>query len=266
MFNAPLNLKNSRILISNDDGINSAGIKKLEVIAKSLAQDVWVVAPHTEQSGTGHSLTLRSPLRINKFGKNRFSVNGTPTDCVLLAVNKIMKDNPPDLVLSGINCGSNLGEDMTYSGTIAAAMEATLCGIPAIALSQGVIERGAANKIDWSAAETYSAKIIKKVISINWPRDVLINVNFPPVSKTNVKGIGITREGRRKVGDVIIENKDPRGESYFWIGAQKYSNNHSSGTDLAAIQNNLISVTPLSINLTQQAMVLKLKAAFKNKV
>jgi len=263
MFNAPLNLRNSRILISNDDGINSAGIKKLELIAKSLARDVWVVAPQTEQSGTSHSLTLRSPLRINKITKNRFSVNGTPTDCMLLAINKIMKDSPPDLVLSGINCGSNLGEDMTYSGTIAAAMEATLCGIPAIALSQGAVERDSKKKIDWSAAEAYSAKIIKKVISVNWPRDVLINVNFPPVPKTHVKGIDITREGRRKVGDVIIENKDPRGKPYFWIGAQKHSGNYASGTDLAAIQSNLISVTPLSINLTQQAMVLKLKTIFK---
>ena len=263
MFNAPLNLKNARILISNDDGINSTGIRKLEIIAKKLAKDVWVVAPHTEQSATGHSLTLRSPLRINKFAKNRFSVNGTPTDCVVLAINKIMKDSPPDLVLSGINCGSNVGEDITYSGTIAAAMEATLFGIPAIALSQEVDEQRSTRKIDWSAAETYSTEIIKRVISVSWPRDVLINVNFPPVPKTQVKGIDITREGRRKVGDEIVESNDPRGEPYFWIGAQKRSGSHSPGTDLAAIQNNRISVTPLSINLTHKTMVRTLKETFK---
>ena len=263
MFNAPLNLKNSRILISNDDGINSVGIKKLELIAKGLSKDVWVVAPKTEQSATSHSLTLRSPLRIEKKKKNRFSVNGTPTDCVILAINRIMKDSPPDLVLSGINCGSNLGEDMTYSGTVGAAMEATLSSIPAIALSQGVAERGTNNKIDWSVSEAYSAKIIKKVISFTWPKDVLINVNFPPVTRTQVKGVAVTREGRRKVGDVIVENTDPRGKSYFWIGAQKHSGTHSSGTDLAAIQNNFISVTPLSINLTHHAMGLKLKETFK---
>ena len=263
MFNGCLTLKNARILISNDDGINSAGIKKLEVIAKTLTNDVWVVAPQTEQSASGHSLTLRSPLRINKLGKNRFSVSGTPTDCVLLALNKIMRGNLPDLVLSGINYGSNLGEDMTYSGTVAAAMEATLSGIPAIALSQELIKLSPTNKIDWSPAEAYSAKVIKKVLSVTWPRDVLINVNFPPVPSTQVKGIDITREGRRKLGDEIIESEDPRGVPCFWIGAQKQSSKHSSGTDLAAIDNNLISISPLSINLTHRAMMIKLKEAFR---
>jgi 5'-nucleotidase len=263
MFNGSLSSKVARILISNDDGINSAGIKKLEVVARSLAKDVWVVAPQTEQSATGHSLTLRSPLRINKLGKNRFSVNGTPTDCVLLALNKIMKGNPPDLVLSGINYGSNLGEDMTYSGTVAAAMEATLSGIPAIALSQELTKMSPINKIDWTPAEAYSKKVIKKVLSVAWPRDVLINVNFPPVPSTQVKGIEVTREGRRKLGDEIVESKDPRGVPYFWIGAQKQSSHYSSGTDLAAIDNNLISVSPLSINLTHRATMIKLKEAFK---
>jgi 5'-nucleotidase len=262
MFNGSLSSKAARILISNDDGINSAGIKKLEVVARSLAKDVWVVAPQTEQSATGHSLTLRSPLRINKLGKNRFSVNGTPTDCVLLALNKIMKGNPPDLVLSGINYGSNLGEDMTYSGTVAAAMEATLSGIPAIALSQELTKMSPDNKIDWTPAEAFSKKVIKKVLSVAWPRDVLINVNFPPVPSTQVKGIEVTREGRRKLGDEIVESKDPRGVPYFWIGAQKQSSDYSSGTDLAAIDNDLISVSPLSINLTHRATMIKLKEAF----
>jgi 5'-nucleotidase len=262
MFDAPLNLKKSRILISNDDGINAPGLKKLEAIAKKIAKEVWVVAPETEQSATGHSLTLRSPLRIKKAGKNRYSVNGTPADCVMLAINKLMKDHRPDLVLSGINRGSNVGEDMTYSGTIAAAMEATLFGIPAIAFSQEIDDDHVKTKVNWSSAEAYTAKIIKKVTSFAWPRDVLINVNFPPVPKTKVTGIEITREGRRKIGDEIIESSDPRGEPYFWIGAQQHSGSYPAGTDLAAIQNGAISVTPLSMDLTHPATMRKLEDAF----
>jgi len=264
MFKAPLNLKKSRILISNDDGFDSPGIRKLEAIAKKLAKEVWLVAPETEQSAAGHSLTLRSPLRIKKISENHFTVNGTPTDCVMLAMNKIMKDHRPDLMLSGINKGSNIGEDMTYSGTIAAAMEATLFGIPAIALSQEVIEDTINNKMSWSAAEAYTAKVINKVTSVTWPRDVLINVNFPPVPKTKVTGIEITREGRRKIGDEIIESSDPRGEPYYWIGAQQHSGRYPAGTDLAAIQNGAVSVTPLSLDLTHRATMRTLKEAFKN--
>lgn len=262
MFDAPLNLKKSRILISNDDGYDSPGLKKLEAIAKKLGKEVWVVAPETEQSATGHSLTLRSPLRIRKLSERRFAVNGTPTDCVMLAMNKIMRDQRPDLVLSGINRGSNIGEDMTYSGTIAAAMEATLFGIPAIALSQEVIEGKAKTRINWSAAEAFTAKVIKKATSVAWPRDVLINVNFPPVPKTQVTGIEITREGRRKIGDEIIESSDPRGEPYYWIGAQLHSGRYPAGTDLAAIQKGAVSVTPLSLDLTHRATMRTLKEAF----
>jgi 5'-nucleotidase len=263
MIKPKLNLKNSRILISNDDGINAPGIKELEKIAKTLAREVWVIAPESEKSGTGHSMTLRSPLRIKKVGKNHFSVNGTPTDCVLLAINKIMSDTPPDLMLSGINRGVNIGEDMTYSGTIAAAMEATLCGVPAIALSQEVASEGANLSTNWTISKTYTAEIVQKALSVYWPRDVLINVNFPSILNDNKNSIQITREGRRKVGDEIIERKDPRGEPYFWIGAQQYSGNYPSGTDLAAIRNGIISVTPLSLNLTYQTIMQPLKEAFK---
>jgi 5'-nucleotidase len=152
---------------------------------------------------------------------------------------------------------------MTYSGTIAAAMEATLFGVPAIALSQEVIEDSAKNRMNWSAAEAFTAKVIKKVTSVAWPRDVLINVNFPPVPKTKVTGIEITREGRRKIGDEIIESSDPRGEPYFWIGAQQHSGRYPAGTDLAAIQNGAVSVTPLSLDLTHRGTMRTLKEAFK---
>jgi 5'-nucleotidase len=264
MPSGPLKLASSRILISNDDGIGAPGIKRLEKIAAGFGAEVWVVAPEEEQSGTGHSLTLRRPLRIRKISARRFAVDGTPTDCILLAVNQIMKGSKPDLVLSGINRGSNLGEDMTYSGTIAAAMEATLLGVPAIALSQRVayetFKSGGA--VDFSAAEGYAARVIRKLVTIAWPRDVLMNVNFPARPAVEVNGIEITREGRRKIGDEILEGFDPRGEPYYWIGNQKTSPTYAKGTDLAAVHDGKVSVTPLSLDLTHRSMQRQLKALF----
>ena len=262
MLKAPLDLKKARVLISNDDGIGAEGLKRLVSIARKIAGEVWVVAPETEQSGTGHSLTLRRPLRIRKVAPRTFAIDGTPTDCVLLAVNQIMKDKRPDLVLSGINRGENVGEDMTYSGTIAAAMEATLFRIPAIALSQYVAEDGwdLDSKPDWTVAEKFAAQVIKKAVAIDWPRDVLMNVNFPDGPANEVKGIEITREGRRKIGDHVIESADPRGEPYYWIGAQQSSPRYARGTDLDAIQRRMVSVTPLSIDLTHRPTMNALKA------
>ena len=264
MFKAPLSLKDCRVLVSNDDGIGAPGIKKLIRIANNLAKEVWVVAPLREQSAAAHSLTIRLPLRINKISRNSFSVNGTPTDCIKLAINQIMQKHPPDLILSGINRGVNVGEDITYSGTVAAAMESTLLGIPAIALSQGVEDHVVGDKVDWSPAEVYAAKIIKKVTSISWPSGVLINVNFPPVPNKEVSGIEITHEGRRELWDEIIECNDPKGEPYYWIGAQRHSGDYSPGTDLAAIQSGRISITPLSVGLTHKMMITKLGKAFRN--
>ncbi len=270
MLKAPFNLKKARILLSNDDGIDAPGLKILETITRTLSDDVWVVAPLTEQSATGHSLTLRRPLRILKQGKNKFAVDGTPTDCVLLAVNQIMKEWKPDLVLSGINQGRNVGEDMTYSGTIAAAMEATLFGIPAIALSQNMNnvdfrERRGKVTRKYATAIAYAAQVIRKVTQVSWPRDVLMNVNFPAASKTPVAGIEVTREGRGKVGDEIIENKDPRGNSYYWIGAQQAASDHPKGTDLHAVENGFVSVTPVSLDMTHEPTIKILKGVFKDK-
>jgi len=264
MFKAPLSLKSARVLISNDDGINASGLKRLEAIAGKLFNDVWVVAPETEQSATGHSLTLRNPLRLKNVGNQRFSVSGTPTDCVLLAVNHIMKDCPPDLVLSGINMGSNVGEDMTYSGTIAAAMEATLLGIPAIALSQCIEEEdGGTGRVTWTAADAYVPKVIEKLTSVSWPRDVMMNINIPGVPRKKVTGIEITREGRRKLGDKIVEGMDPRGTPYYWIGAQWTSRDFPKGTDLEAILRGAVSITPLSLDLTHRPIMRKLSKLFE---
>ena len=267
MLKAPLALKKARILISNDDGIDAPGLKRLEKIAAKIAGEVWTVAPETEQSASGHSLTLRRPLRIRKVGPRRFAVDGTPTDCVMLAVNQLMKEDRPDLMLSGINRGGNVGEDITYSGTIAAAMEATLFGIPAIALSQQMEGETfvGGGKEAYSAAEAYAERVIKQVVKVDWPRDVLINVNFPPVPAKRVTGIEITQEGRRKLGDDIREGADPRGVPYYWIGAQQNAPESAKGTDLEAMERAVVSVTPLSINLTHRPTMRALQRAFGKK-
>ncbi|WP_419796668.1 MAG: 5'/3'-nucleotidase SurE [Terasakiella sp.] len=242
-----IDLSQARILISNDDGIHAPGLKVLEHIAKEVAKEVWVVAPETEQSATGHSLTLRRPLRIHKHSDQRFSVDGTPTDSVLLALNEIMRDNPPDLVLSGVNRGGNLGEDITYSGTVAAAMEATLLGVPAIALSQFYSDP---DRVKWATAQTHGPDILQKLTSIGWPKNTLMNVNFPDVVAKSVKGIEITQQGRRKIGDDLAKGIDPRGEEYFWVGALRSQETFHEGTDLHAVTHGKISITPISLDFT----------------
>lgn len=264
MLNAPLKLNKARVLITNDDGVSAPGIRLLEKLIRPIAKEVWVVAPETEQSATGHSLTIRRPLRIHKLGPRRFAVDGTPTDSVLMAVNKVMEGALPDLVLSGVNAGGNLGEDTTYSGTVSAAMEATLLGYPAIALSQFVNgDTGPGwGKLHWDATEGHAVKVIKKLVSTTWPRDVFINVNFPATGIDDVTGIEVTREGRRKIGDQIVESKDPRGDSYYWIGAQQRATEFSAGTDLEAVHRGAISVTPMSMDLTHRPTMKALNKVF----
>jgi 5'-nucleotidase len=255
----PIDLKKARILVTNDDGVYAPGIAVLQRVARTLTRDVWVVAPETEQSGAGHSLTLRRPLRLRRLSSRRFCVDGTPTDCVLLAVNHLFKERPPDLVLSGINRGGNLGEDVTYSGTIAAAMEATLLGVPAIALSQN-IDAGASCK--WSTAESHAAKLIRRLTAAGWPTDVLININFPDLDHDLVKGVAVVREGRRKIGDHLIEGKDPRGRTYYWIGDMRVDDRSRRGTDLAAMAAGIIAVTPIHMDMTHRPTMTALERAF----
>jgi len=245
-----IDLSQARILISNDDGIHAPGLKVLEHIAKAVAKEVWVVAPETEQSAAGHSLTLRRPLRIHKHSDRRYSVDGTPTDSVLLGLNEVMKDNPPDLVLSGVNRGGNLGEDVTYSGTIAAAMESTLLGVPAIAMSQFFSD---VHRVKWSTAETHGPDVLRKLCELGWPKNTLINVNFPDVVSGSVKGIKVTKQGRRKIGDDLAKGHDPRGEPYYWVGALRSKEEFNEGSDLHAVVNGSISVTPISLDFTDYA-------------
>jgi len=259
MFDAPIDLKRARILLSNDDGIHAPGLKILEKAVRTLSKDVWVVAPETEQSGASHSLTLHRPLRIRKVSQRKFAVDGTPTDAVLLAINRILRDHKPDLVLSGINRGGNLGEDVTYSGTVAAAMEATILGVPAIALSLIAENEDSAR---WATAAAHFAKVVRGLASVGWPDNVFLNVNFPDVPADKVKGIRVTRQGRRKLGDELVERKDPRGRSYFWIGAMRMEDEGKRGTDLATVNAGAISVTPVYLMLAPGPTLHRLKKVF----
>lgn len=255
----PIDLATARILISNDDGIEAPGIKVLAQIAAALSDDVWVVAPETEQSGAGHSLTLRRPLRIRKVEERRYAVDGTPTDCVLLAINEILKDRRPTLVLSGVNRGGNLGEDVTYSGTVAAAMEGTVLGVPSIALSQEYPDRG---PVPWETGETLAPDLIRRLCRIGWPRNSLININFPGVGPEQVTGVRAAAQGRRKIGDQIVTGRDPRGAPYYWIGSMRTEDPTVAGTDLNAVHSNAVAVTPIAMNMTDHPTLTKLAETF----
>jgi len=235
-----------RILLSNDDGIHAPGLKVLERIARELSDDVWVVAPEIEHSGAGHSLTLRRPLRVHKISPRRFSVDGTPTDCIMVACSKIMEDKLPDLVLSGVNLGKNVGEDVTYSGTVAAAMEATLLGIPSIALSQAKH----AHSMKWSTVETHAPDIIRKLLDQGWPKEVLININFPDLITSSVKGVQVVRQGLRSIRQNMVESFDPRGNPVLWVGEARDSKEINGKNDLSVINEGYIAITPLHLDLT----------------
>lgn len=252
-------LSKARILVTNDDGVNARGLDILAEIARGFSDDVWIVAPEAEQSGAGHSLTLRRPLRMTQRGERRYSVDGTPTDCVLMAVGHLLKDRKPDLALSGINRGGNLGEDLTYSGTVAAAMEGTLTGVPSIALSQ-VYEDGA--RPDWETARQFAPDIVRRLVEAGWPDGVLINVNFPAGGPAAVQGSQVVGLGRRKIGDHLVERRDPRGVPYYWIGSLRNEEPNRPQTDLAAVMEGYIAITPVHLDLTDRPTVRTLKAVF----
>ena len=260
MAHEAFTLADARVLIANDDGIHAPGLQLLEAVMRRLAREVWVVAPETEQSAASHSLTMRRPLYVRQIEQRRYIVDGTPTDCVLLAVHKVMKDHPPDLVLSGINRGANMGEDATYSGTVAAAMEGTLLGFRSVALSLHYVEAGS---IRWGTPERWIEPTLRQLAQARWPDEVLVNVNFPDVDPDAVTGIEVTRQGRRKIGGAIIEGFDPRGEKYFWIGSDRQEIRDRKGTDLEAVLRGAVSVTPLSRNLTNERAMRDLRAVFR---
>ena len=242
-----------RILLTNDDGINAPGLQALERVARTLTDDIWIIAPELEQSGVGHSRTLNAPLRMRQLDNKRFAVNGTPTDCIVMATNQVMKATKPDLVISGINYGANLAESITTSGTVAAAIEATLFGIPAIALSQVVDNHGQPAK--WSTAEQLAPEVIKQMLVHKWPANVLINVNFPDIDYTDVKGVRITTQAQRINEENLEERIDPRGKKYYWIGGDETGWDDIMGSDCNAIAENYISITPLNVNITDYPLL-----------
>lgn len=259
MIPVPLDLSTARILVSNDDGINAPGLVVLEEVARSLSDDVWVVAPETEQSGAGHSLTLQRPLRIRKLGERRFCVDGTPTDCVMLAVNEIITGQRPTLLLSGVNRGGNLGEDITYSGTVAAAMEGTLLGVPSIALSLVCPDR---EKPRWETPRRHAAGLIRRLVTAPWPANTLMNVNFPDVEADDVTGIKAAGQGQRKLGNNIVKNEDPRGRAYYWVGTARDEDSSLPGTDINIVYAGGIAVTPIYMDMTHRAALAELETLF----
>ncbi len=251
-----------RILITNDDGIHAAGIAVLEAIARTLSDDVIVVAPESDQSGVAHSLSLNDPLRLREISPSHFAVKGTPTDCVIMGVHMVCKDRRPDLVLSGVNHGHNLAEDVTYSGTIAAAMEGTLLGIPSIAMSQGYAA-GNHENIDWSCAKMHGAKTIERLLGEGIPRDILVNVNFPGCPVADLQGTSVTVQGRRDFDLAKLEERhDGRGKPYYWIGFQRTKSKPPHGSDLEAMIEKKISITPLRMDLTDEPTLTRYARAF----
>ena len=239
-----------RILLTNDDGVHAPGLELLEAIAARLSDDVWVCAPAEENSGAGHSLTLNFPVRLQQFGERRFAVSGTPTDAVNLALRKLFPDKRPDLVISGINGGENLADDVTYSGTISAAMEAALAGIPAVAMSQAMREAGHG----FSAAGAWAGKVLAPLIDAPLAERSVINVNFPALPAEAVRGIRVVRQGFHDYSrGSLVEGVDPRGRTYFWFGLEDVEHTLDHGTDLEAVNDGYVSVTPLHLDLTHHA-------------
>lgn len=246
-----------RILLTNDDGINAEGLAALERIAARLSDDVWICAPEYEQSGASRALTLADPIRVRQLGERRFATTGTPTDCVMLGVRDLVVGAKPDLVLSGVNRGANLAEDVTLSGTVAGAIEGMALGVPSIAMSQqGFYEPGTS----YEAAETFAPGIVKRLLELGWPTDVVININFPNAPVETIREVEVTRQGFRDMQVRHAEKRtDLRGKDYYWVGFQQTKSSPPEGTDLRAIYDGKISVTPLHIDLTHNAAVRDLK-------
>jgi 5'-nucleotidase len=250
-----------RILITNDDGIEAPGLDVLEHIAGEISQDVWVVAPETDQSGASHSLTLAEPLRMRELAKRRYAIKGTPTDCVIMGVRFLLKERPPTLVLSGVNRGQNLADDVNYSGTVAGAIEGVLLGVPSIALSLAIGQNETGQPL-WDSPMRHGAGLVRKLLDAGWPEGVVLNVNFPDCEPDAVKGIAVTRQGQRNPDFLSIDDRlDTRGKPYYWVGLERRKGRPPKGTDLWAVQGDRISVTPLQLDFTDVAARAKLAAA-----
>ena len=251
-----------RILITNDDGIHSPGLAACEKIARTLSDDIWIVAPEIDQSGVSHSLSLNDPLRMREVGERHFAIKGTPTDCVIMGVRHIMKEKP-DLLLSGVNRGRNCAEDVTYSGTVAGAMEGAVLGIPSFALSQAYAF-STKHSPCWETGIKFAPDLIKRVLDTGMPRDVLVNINFPDCQPTEVRGIAVSSQGKRDEQMLKIDARvDGRGNPYYWLAfARKPRPEPMNGTDLSALADKRIAVTPLRLDLTDEPFMTTLAQVF----
>ncbi len=251
-----------RILLTNDDGINAPGLRVLENIAKEIGDELWIVAPEVEQSGKGRAVSLTEPVRVREVAERTFAVSGTPTDCVLLGLHDLMPEKP-DLVLSGVNNGQNIAEDTSFSGTVAAAMFGMQMGVRSIALSQSKNFRGRGS-LPWETAEAWGTKAIKPLLDLGWPDDVIMNVNFPDCEPEDVAGIQITRQGFRDEAIIHTDRReDLRGNDYFWIGYKGTLSKPPEGTDLRAIYEGFVSISPLHVDLTHDAFLQKLRETWQ---
>ena len=249
-----------RILLTNDDGIHAPGLAVLEKIAAQFSDDVWICAPSEEQSGAGHSLTLNHPVRLQKFAERRFAVTGTPTDSVTMGLRQVL-DSPPDLILSGVNRGANLGDDVTYSGTASAAMEGALAGIRSIALSQVISPETRGTDQEFAQALEWAPKVIEPLIDAPFGNRTFLNVNFPP---KGAQGIRVTRQGFHDYSrGSVVEGTDPRGLRYFWFGLHPIEHTLDHGTDLEAIDDRYVTVTPLQLDLTHYPTIDTLAGRFE---
>lgn len=254
-----------RILVTNDDGIHSPGIAALEEIAHALSDDVWVCAPSDNQTGAGHSLTLAMPVRLRKHAERRFSVTGTPTDAVSIGLKQVM-EGEPDLILSGINAGANLGDDITYSGTVSAAMEGALAGVRSIAMSQVMKQDRPAWGDRFAAAREWGPKVIQPLLGTPFQPRTLVSVNFPCLAPEEVMGIRVARQGFHDYARAsVVEGRDPRGQRYYWFGLDAIEHTPDHGTDLEAIAAGYVSVTPLQLDLTHRASLEPLAQRFNGR-
>jgi 5'-nucleotidase len=252
-----------RILLTNDDGIHAEGLAVLERIARTLSDDVWIIAPETDQSGLAHSLTLSEPLRLRKIGEKHFAVRGTPTDCVIMGCKEVL-DFKPDLVLSGVNAGANMADDVTYSGTIAGAIEGTLQGVKSFSLSQAATHVNGERVTPWNVCEQHAPALLAKLLQVDMPDWTFMNLNFPSCAADVVQGVEVTAQGKLDFGINVERRSDGRGFPYYWLKFDNRQGDFREGTDIHALRANKISVSPLKLDLTDYTLLDRINLAIKD--
>lgn len=239
-----------RVLLTNDDGIDAPGLAVLEQIAAELAHEVWVVAPEHDQSGVSHAISLHHPLRISHQGPRRFGINGTPGDCAAMGVCHLMKETPPQLILSGVNRGLNLGMETVFSGTVGGAMTGMMLGVPSIGLSQAFTDR---NNVPWDTARTLGARVVRELLAIGWGKDACLNINFPPLPVDKVGPLTLARQGVGMLAGMVVETRtDPRGMVYHWLNFRRGDREQGPESDYDAMRAGKIVVTPLRYDRTDE--------------